>query len=550
MVQIVQMPGGGEVEFPDGTSPEVITRAIRGYLADRNAERGTGERIARGAGMVGQGFNEGLAQIAGALPDGVSWVLRQAGVETSAPGQYTDWARQGLQALTGAPHVPETTTERALQGAGRGLADAASVLIPATAVAQGARAGTMVQGIGQTLAAQPAMQAAAGAAGGAVGDATDSPLLGTAAAIATPVLAALGRRVATPMPVAPERQALVQAARREGIPITAGQASGNQALRYMEGAFENLPTTAGRQAGVVDASRRGFNRAVLRRAGINADIATPDILAANRQRLGQEFERLSAATTVQFDAPFVGAVNQAVARYGRKLPSQQREVFRNFVTDIFTDPTTGQPRGTMSGGVYQQARSDLTRLVRSYQDMDPALSRALRQLRDSLDDVAGRSIPRDMQTAWHQARRQYSAQRTVERALGAGEAAAEGNISPLLLRNAVNASDRNAYALGRGELAELARVGQGLMRPMPQSGTAPRAAMIGALTGGTVAGVDPATLAVGAALPRAIQEAYLFGPMQRYLTNQAVQPSGQNALAAIAAQQGLERVREAVTDSR
>jgi hypothetical protein len=546
----VQMPNGETVEFPPGTPPDVMQGAIRSYLAERNSQRGTGERVARTAGMVGQGFNEGLAQTLGAAPDLVASGLRAVGIPTTAPGQYTDWARQGIQYVTGAPQAPETTLERAAQGAGRGIADAASVLVPATAVARGAQAGGVAQGVGRMLAAQPVLQGVAGAVGGAVGDATDNPLLGTAAAIATPVIASAARRAVTPFPMSPERQALADAARREGIPLTAGQATGNQALRYMEGAFESLPTTAGRQQGIADASRRGFNRAVLQRAGIADDLATPDVLAANAQRLGNEFTRLASQTTVQFDAPFVSAVSVAANRYGNKLPSQQRAVFGNYVRDILTDAATGQPRTTLDGAVYQQARSDLTRQVSAYQQNDPALSQALRQLRDALDEVAGRSVPPDMQDAWRAVRGQYSAQRTIERAIGAGENVAEGNISPLLLRNAVNARDRRAYALGRGELTELSRIGQMFMRPMPQSGTAPRAAMMGALTGAGVAGVDPLTLAAGAAVPRAVQEVYMLPPVQRYLQNQAL-PQGapsRNALAALMLQQGLSETRAALTN--
>lgn len=549
---IVQMPNGERVEFPDGTPPETVQRAIRGYLTERNQQRGTGERIARVLGMVGQGFNEGLAQTVGALPDGVAAGLRAVGVPTSAPGQYTDWARQGIQAITGAPQTPETTVERAAQGAGRGVADAASVLIPATAVAQGARAGTVARGVGQALSSQPVAQTAAGAVGGAVGDATDSPLLGTAAAIATPALMAAGRRMVTPLPISPDRQRLVEAARREGIPLSPAQTSGNSALGYMEGAFENLPTTAGRQGAINERTQRAFNRAVLSRAGIQGDSAMPDVIAANRDRLGAEFQRLSAGTTVQFDAPFTRQVGAAVQRYGNKLPSQQRPVFEGFVRDILTDPATGQIRTTMDGPVYQQARSDLSRLVRSYQQGDPALSQALRQLREALDDVAGRSIPTDMRDAWNAARRQWGNQRTIERAITAGQNVAEGNISPLMLRGAVNRQDPSAYALGRGDLSELARVGQGLMRPMPQSGTGPRSAYIGALTGTGIVTQDPMAVAAAAAVPRVVQEAYNLGPVQRYLRNQALAGSGgqRNLLAAIAAQQGVAEGRAAITGSR
>jgi hypothetical protein len=352
-----------------------------------------------------------------------------------------------------------------------------------------------------------------------------------------------------------ERQGLAAAAQREGIPLTPAQVTGNQALRYFEGALESLPTTAGRQQGIAEASRRGFNRAVLQRAGIADDVATPDVLAANAQRLGAEFGQLAAQTTVRFDGPFVGAMSQAVRRYGDKLPSQQRAVFGNYVRDILTDPTTNAPRVTLDGPVYQQARSDLSRQVSAYQQSDPALSQALRQLRDALDEVAGRSVSPDMREAWQTVRRQYSAQRTIERSIGAGENVAEGAVSPLLLRQAVNAQDRRSYALGRGAMSELARIGQMFMRPTPNSGTAQRQWVTGALTGGAftgagAAGIDPVTLGAAAAVPRLAQEVYNLGPVQRYLTNQAI-GAGQaprSLLAPLAVQQGVAEGRAAITN--
>lgn len=568
--QYVRMPNGEYVAFPEGTSPAELQRGIRGYLEGVNAQRGTGERIARGVGMVGQGFNEGLAQTVGALPDLVASGMRAVGIPTSAPGQYTNWARQGINALVGEPQTPETTTERALQGAGRGIADAASIAIPATAVAQGARAGTLAQGVGQALAAAPGSQIAAGAVGGAVGDATDSPLLGTAAAIATPVLGALARRAITPLPISAERQALAANMAQEGIPLSAAQTSGNSVLRYAEGAMGDLPTTSGRQAAINDRSQRAFNRAALSRAGIQGDSAMPDVLAANRARLGQEFERLSAATTVQFDAPFVRAINDAQRRYGNKLPTNQRPIFQSLVDDIFRDPNTRQPRGTMPGAEYQQARSDIDRLVQanSGPNGDAGLAGALRKLRNALDDVTGRSVPPDLRRDWHQTRRQWANQRTLEGSIASGERVAEGNLSPLAMRNAVNRRDPNAYALGRGDLAGLARGGQAFMRAPPQSGTAPRAIAMNALSGGALigaagAGMDPSTMLAAATVPRAVQEIYNAPWIQRYLQNQVMNNpqgpvqnfvanaipggGGQNLLASIAAQQGLANTRAAIT---
>src|SRR5438270_771317 len=79
--------------------------------------------------------------------------------------------------------------------------------------------------------------------------------------------------------------------------------------------------------------------------------------------------------------------------------------------------------------------------------------------------------------AWNEARGQWRNWKAIERAsTGAGSATAEGYLSPSQLRTAVVGQGRGAYARGEGDLAELARAGEAVLRPLPQSGTAPRAA--------------------------------------------------------------------------
>jgi DNA repair ATPase RecN len=43
---------GKSVEFPEGTPPQTVQTAIRGYLSERNQQRGVGERLARVADRV------------------------------------------------------------------------------------------------------------------------------------------------------------------------------------------------------------------------------------------------------------------------------------------------------------------------------------------------------------------------------------------------------------------------------------------------------------------------------------------------------------------
>jgi hypothetical protein len=131
----------------------------------------------------------------------------------------------------------------------------------------------------------------------------------------------------------------------------------------------------------------------------------------------------------------------------------------------------------MPGPQYQEMRSRLSRQSKSLRNSDPTLSEALRDMRNALDNAMERSIPAGSGDAalWRQARREYGAQKTIEKAASrAGEATAEGQIVPANLRNAVSAENRGAYARGEGDFSELARAGSGVMAPLPNSGTGQR----------------------------------------------------------------------------
>src|SRR5690606_21491154 len=139
-----------------------------------------------------------------------------------------------------------------------------------------------------------------------------------------------------------------------------------------------------------------------------------------------------------------------------------------------------------------------------------------------------------------QAREQYRNLLAIEQAATrAGEAAAEGIISPANIRNAAVNQGRRAYARGKGDFSDLARSGSMLLSPLPDSGTAGRLraqnlAALGPMLGGAIVGGGAgayqsgdmtgalAGAAVGAMAPRVAGRALMSQPVQRYLSNQAV----------------------------
>ncbi len=548
----VEAPDGTIAEFPADTPREVIAAAMRRRFGAQQAapEPARPQRATGVLPNIAAGLNEAVTGLVGAPVDlmagGVnaitSGVNAVAGtniprIENPIGGSQS--IRDALGVVGASPDqvAPANDLERTLRGAARGAGEAVGTVMGGAALQAGARAGSAMANAGRALQMAPTTQVMAGAAGGAVGAATDSALAGLATSVAVPVGLAAAGRVVSPMrsTLTPEQQRLAAVAAQEGINLSPGQQMGNRPLRTVEAVFDQLPLTSGPQSAIRDQQGVAFNRAVGRRAGIDSDRLTPEVLQANQQRLGGEFERLSQGVVLRADQQAATDLAEVIQRYGNKLPSQQREVFNNYLTDL------AGTNGTLTGEQYQILRSDLRRQANAAQNADPYFAEALRGLRRVVDDLAERSLPADRLADWQQARRQYAAQRVIAGAMNAaGEAGTSGNLSPANLRAQVTRGDREGYAMGRGELNDLARVGQAFMRATPDSGTAQRAGTANLLTLGWASGsgaamfADPTMGAVAFGAPRLTQMLYNSPAVQAYLTNQAAagyQPM--NALAGI-----------------
>lgn len=411
-----------------------------------------------------------------------------------------------VEGLTGDFYEPQTTAGKYARSIGEAL--------PGSVLAPGSAAARLSSGVGAGAGSEALGQLTAGTAyepyariGGA--------LLGGMAPYAA------GRAI-TPIPSNPQRDRLVQILNDEGVnSLTAGQRTGSKRLQYLEDATGNAPLAGSGASRIQEEGQRQFTEAAMRRAGAGPD-ATPEVLFNNNQRLGNEFQRLSANNTLTPDNQFVNDIVDAARNYRRVPDSQQRQMVQGYIDDIVQHVNNGG----MPGPQYQEMRSRLSRQANSLRQSDPTLSEALRDTRNALDNAMGRSISPADQEAWQAARAQYGAQKTLEKAASrAGEATAEGQIVPANLRNAVAAENRGAYARGQGPFSELSRAGSAVMSPLPNSGTAQRAnafSLLNNLTGGIV--------------PAVTGRAVMSRPVQAYLGNQLLSqglrndPAGRRAL--------------------
>lgn len=415
--------------------------------------------------------------------------------------------------IVGEPYQPQTTAGEYARTIGE--------FAPAAAAGPGSLTRrAIVQALLPALGSETAGQATEGTA--------YEPYARIGGALAGGMVPLAASRAISPLPISPERAALVDTLRREGVDLTAGQTSGRDALRYAE-------SELGGGASARFAERQGeqFTSAALRRAGVDANRASPEVIDAAFTRIGDQFDNLAARNRVIPDRQMAVDLRTTINEYGSLVPESARApIIENLTNDIVD---TFRRNGNMGGETYQALRSRLDKAARSAR-ADPQLSDALRGMRSALDDAMERSISANNPIdagAWREVRNEYRNMLVLEKAAtGAGENAAQGLISPSQLHNATVQQGRRSYARGQGDFAELARAGEGVMKPLPQSGTAPRTAArnigtsIPAILGagaGSVGGL-PGMLAggaAGAAAPFALGRTLLSGPGRAYLGNQA-----------------------------
>jgi len=463
-----------------------LTRAAGGWLGNRARE------------FMGKKAVEGPAPD----PLGIS----------SIPG-----TRDLMEATGFKPYEPQTTAGKYARTVGQFVPAAAT--FGATGGVRGALTAASKYGVVPGLTSEAAGQLTEGTAA--------EPYARMAGAVAGGVVPSMSRRAVTPLPAAPERQRAVNALRQEGVTdLTAGQTTGSQKLRYMESELGGV-----RAEGIMENQAEQFTRAALRRAGIDAARATPEVVDNAFQRIGQQFDDLSRNNAMVPDRGFVNDLRDALQWYaGRVSPPNRAPIIADYATEI----ANVAQRGNIPGEVYQSLRSRIARDARGAGDQ--YIAQTLRELENTLDDAMERSIaafnPADL-GGWREARRQYRNILVIEKAAtGAGENAALGLLSPSQLRNATVQQGRRAYARGQGDFAELARSGEAVMKSLPQSGTSPRhaarniiagiPAILGASAGSSVGGIGGGVLGgvIGAAAPFAAGRAILSAPGRRYLGNQ------------------------------
>lgn len=505
---------GVQHQFPDDATDAEISKALEGQKTKSPEEKPKAEG----------GFLAGVKEFTKSIPTGMAKTVaefaRSEQIESEQRAMAFGKPEAGPKIPTGAElvkafnlHEPEGFWGQAGQLTGE------YAINPITYFGPGSAIGKFMTTIGAALG---------GAAGKEVGG-TTGELTGALLGAATPYAAL---KTMAPAVMREGRQAAAELLESEGVnAVTAGQRTGSKATKYAEVYLGDAPLAGGKATAAQELAGRQFTRAALRRTGIDSDLATPAVIDAAFDQIGGEIGNIAARTNVRIDKPLVNDLLAATDEYNLMVPEGQRRAIIGKTVDDFLTRLRISPMTT--GEQVQRLRSRLLRLQRGAAN-DPEYSNALGSIVDAIDGAIGRSItnPADL-AALKLARRQYRNLIPISQAsVGAGEAAAEGIITPGRLRTALTSSQRGRrdYARGRGDFAALTHAGNLIMTPLPDSGTAQRvmihgfASALGGAAGYALGstGHAPAALETTAgivAAPSLMGRTLMSQPVQRYLSN-------------------------------
>ena len=443
-------------------------RPAKSTAPEQSMTEGLMRAAARGVPIVGGVMKKLDAATNAALAPVIDPLLPE-GYEKLPGATYGERYRQALEIQ----NRKDTAFQEShpIANAAAETAGGVAATLPVAATAIGARALGMTGNLATRVATGAASNAAINAADSAVRSGGDMGQTGTAAGVGgvvgglSPFVArVVGAGVNKVMAPAADRATnyLLSRAEALGIPIRPAQVSTSPFVNKMDQMIPKIPGSG--MGAAIDEQRLGFNRAVAQTFGENATRITPDVMAAAKKRLGNEFDAIERGTSVRFDRPLAGRLSTVLNDASTVLEDQQMAPLQRRITEIAGLVKNGEFDGKTFNNMMKKD-APLSRLQKS---ADPNIRYYAGQIRTALQDALERSAPADMAQRYNMARYQYRNMKTVE---PLAEKASTGDISPTLLLNEVRKANPNfAYGSG-GDIADIARIGQRFMKQPPDSGT-------------------------------------------------------------------------------
>jgi hypothetical protein len=453
MAQIVEVPGIGQVPFPDGMTDAQIAEAISANMP--HAVPSGAEALAKETGPI-----EALSVSAGKktsdILNGMTQLYLGAKGDTKALGGLaTNVAEENK---TFAPLQAERPFSTGIGSALPSLAipGAGSSLFAA------GLAGAIPEALSYGTPQERAARGGIGAAGGMAGYGLGS-LLGTALKPAGVV-------------VNPNKAAM-DAAERIGYKPLAGQATQNPMLLNVENYLARNPGSSGTMQAINRANQEAVNSAALSSIGQSGKEVSGALLNAGEKTIGAEFQRLQAVTAPTLGDDFLNALVNVEASNAAKGS------FRNAKIDKAVSKALElAAENNLSGQAYKEIRSELSAQANSAftSKGGATLGQALKSIRTALDKAAEGSLSPADQLAWKVSREQWGNWKTLTKGL----VAEAGDVSPARVAAQLRGQSP-AFRTGtlQGPLADVGRIGEGIKGALnPNSGNLLQAGTWGPVT--------------------------------------------------------------------
>lgn len=514
---IVDVPGVGRVQFPEGTTPQQMEAALKKAQPEMGALEQFGRGVLKSVTDIGYGLKQLGAEGGEALglvsPQTVQQLRRE----------------QDIRELEAAPYTNSLAGQLGYLGGSIG-----SLMIPGAALG---RVGGAAGQIGRAISA-PRTLGGAAAAGGALGavqpvGTKDERLfnvgLGAVGSMGGQLIGRGLARVAQPTTSAPAPQVQRAITRLEkaGVPVDVAERAGSENLRMIRRFLTDNPISAGIMKKGQEATQTAFNRAALKLIGEQGEAAIPEVVDRAASRIGKVMDDVAARHTVKVDNKMLMDLGDIEDEAKLILEPSQFAPLKSQIDNILSKASS---TGGIDGAAYQRIRTIAGELSKN-----PALKRFSGNLRETIDSALERTAGKTDAEAIRTARKQYRNLLKIEDAIGTTET---GDISIPRLAAATSVKRERAAALrnrGDAELARLARSAMTVREAFPQSGTAPRQQLqtignllapgIAGATYGALQGQSPtdATLlalaggALGVASPAAAARAYQSNALRNYI---------------------------------
>ncbi len=434
MAKLIEVPGMGVVEFPDGMSDQQIGAAIAANMPTEKAPSpadsvGPMQAALIGAGRTTDKVVQGVRQVYNKAIGDQATLDKMAATEADKDSLYAP-LRAARPIATG---IGEAAPMLAIPAGGAANAGA---FIGRSALA-GAAPGLLSYGSAEERLKAGGIGAAGGAVGGAIG-------LGASKLLKPAGAAAKGLS-----------DEAVSAADRLGLNLSPGQRTQNPGMLGFENYLAKSPGSSGSMQARTASNQAALNSAAAKAMGQGGDTLDTGAFAAAKDAIGSEFTRLQGITSPKLDQDFMAALVKVDS------DNMARGAFKSKAIDGVVDKALDlAAKNNLSGKAYKEIRTELSSQAQSaYSAGDATLGGAIKTIRKALDDAAKKSLDPADQKAWDVAREQWQAYKLLTK----GNVAEAGDVSAARLASQLRrGGDQFRTGAMKGELADIGRVGEAM----------------------------------------------------------------------------------------